>query len=133
MAYIDKDYILKFISQDDLNEISASTDANIDAAISRAQSIIDLYLASQVTVPLTEVPELIKGICADIAIYHLHSRTQSNNVPTWVTQKYDDGIAMLKDIASGKGTLPFVEDPEPEQDTTITIIGNDSVMSRDMF
>lgn len=131
-AYIDKDYILQFLSPADLDVISASTDTNINAAIARAQGIIDFYVSSQVTVPLDTPPEIIKGICADITIYHLHSRTQSDNVPEWVTQKHDDAMRLLKDICQGKGKLHFA-DPQPEQSTTIKMLGDDLTMSRDMF
>lgn len=132
-AYINKDYILTYMSEDDLNDLTGTSDTNLDNAISRADDVINSYISNQVTLPLTEVPHTLKGISYDLTIYYLHSRTQSNNVPDMIVKKYDDAIAALKDISAGRAALNFTQDPKPEQVTGITFEGDDLVMSRDMF
>ena len=137
--YIDEEYILTFITQDDLDALlgtdETKADERLTKAIQRAQAKIDFYIAKRVTVPLPEgdVPEDIKGICVDLAIYYLHSRTQSNNFPELVRIKFEDAISTLKDIARGIGELQFKVEPKPDEETSITTIGDDPVMTRDMM
>ncbi|MBV6480217.1 MAG: hypothetical protein HGGPFJEG_03070 [Ignavibacteria bacterium] len=131
--YIDKDYILSIITEADYTELTGGVDANLDTAVADAGDDIDFYCASRVSVPLEEVPKMIKRICADLTIYNLHSRTQSNRVPDMAREKYEDAILKLKDISAGKGKLPFAEDPKPTPESSVIVSGFDPVMSRDMF
>jgi len=131
--YIDVDYISSSIQDEDLEALTGGEPENLDIAIKRATGRIDFYLANQYTLPIAEVPEDIKGLCLDLTIYFLHTRTQSNLVPEMVAKKYDDAIVVLKDIASGKGKLPFTVDPKPEKDESVITEGFTPVMSRGMF
>lgn len=133
MDYIDVDYISSFIQDEDLEALTGGEPENLDNAIKRAQGRIDFYLANQYTLPIAEVPEDIKGLCLDLTIYFLHTRTQSNLVPEMVAKKYDDAIVVLKDIASGKGKLAFTTEPKPEKDESVITEGFTPVMSRGMF
>ncbi len=133
MDYIDVDYISSFIQDEDLEALTGGDPDNLDNAIKRAKGRIDSYLANQYTLPIAEVPEDIKGLCLDLTIYFLHTRTQSNLVPEMVAKKYDDAIVVLKDIASGKGKLAFTIDPKPEKDESVITEGFTPVMSRGMF
>lgn len=133
MQYIDKDYILSFISEGDLDNLTGGIDANLDNAVSRADDMIDSYISNQVTLPLTEIPPAVKGISYDLTIFYMHSRTQSNNIPDMIIAKYEESINLLKDISKGRAKLKFTEEPAPEQVTGIVISGDDLVMSRDMF
>ena len=133
MAYIDRKYILTFISEDDMSALTEANDENLDNAISRADDMINSYISNQVTLPLTEVPPILKGISYDLCIFYLHSRTQANNVPEMVLEKYEKSIELLKDISRGRAKLNFTQEPKPEQVTGIVISGDDLVMSRDMF
>ncbi len=134
MAYIDREYILSFITEGDLDTLTAGDDAeaNLTNAIERADDLINSYLSNQMTVPLTEAPVMIKGISVDLTIYYLHSKTQSNNLPEQVVRKYEDAILLLKDLSAGKAKLNFTSD-EPEQSAIIKTSGDEPVMSRDMF
>lgn len=133
MPYIDKAYILTFITEEDLQELTNDDDANLVNAIARADDKINSYVVNQTTVPLADVPDMIKGISLDLAVYYLHSRTQSNNVPDMVMRKYEDAIFTLKDISAGRAKLNFTTEPKPDQLTSIEINGDDLKMSRDMF
>ena len=133
MAYIDRKYILTFISEDDMSALTEANDENLDNAISRADDMINSYISNQVTLPLTEVPPILKGISYDLCIFYLHSRTQANNVPEMVLEKYEKSIELLKDISRGRAKLNFTQEPKPEQVTGIVISGDDLVMSRGMF
>jgi phage gp36-like protein len=137
--YITIDDILTFITQADLDALVEKTvagwETRLDKAIQRAQSRMNFYLGKRVAVPLApeNVNDDLKGICVDITIYFLHSKTQSDRVPEWVNKKYEDAISTLKDISKGIGDLQFASDPLPEQDTSITTIGDEPVMTRDMM
>lgn len=133
--YIDKSYLLSFVTEAVLDSLTAGDDpeANLEAAILQAQSDIDLYCANRTTVPLTEVPPVLKGICVDLTIYYLHSKTQSNRVPEWVQVRYENAMSKLKDISKGIGQLPFVQEPLPKKSSAVIGLGPDSVMNREMF
>jgi len=140
--YIDKSYILNFIAETDLNHLieydpdnPGPSNARLEKAILRAQAKMDFYIAKRVVVPLpeTDVPEDLKGVCVDLTIYYLHSKTQSNDFPEMVRIKFEDAIATLKDIAKGIGEFQFKEDPKPEEETTIITVGDEPVMTRGMM
>lgn len=76
----------------------------IEAAIEIASDEIDGYLrTAQYTVPIAPAPAILKPKCFDIARYRLDNyRTREE-----VRQRYMDSIFWLKDVASGKVTLPI--------------------------
>lgn len=79
------------IDADVLNEALASATARIDA-----------YLAGRYSVPLQEVPEILRGQCCDIARYELDPRP-----PEDVKTRFNAAIAFLRDVQAGKATLPL--------------------------
>lgn len=81
---------------------SASETATLDAAIADASNLIDGYLASRYTLPLSSVPEIVKAWAADIARYKLWEQ----RAPEEVRQRYEDVVGQLKDVARGHLALP---------------------------
>ena len=118
MAYCSEDDILKMIPQSELAELTAESGEVPDSliimdAMSKAASEIDSYLGVRYVVPLATPPDRVKGLAVDLAIYHLYSRRSV--VPPVRQQKYDAGVAFLKQVAAGQlvvvgpqGELPTV-------------------------
>jgi len=67
-----------------------------------AASLIDGYLASRYTLPLAYVPAVITGLACDIARFRLWGQ----RAPEEVRTRYEDALASLRDLASGKMALP---------------------------
>jgi phage gp36-like protein len=108
MAYATQDDLLAMISQAELAALTAESgevpDAQVVAeAISRADAEIDAACGLRYTVPLAPVPERVKTLSADLALYHLYSR-RSVAPEVW-QQKYRDALAFLKQVAGGQATL----------------------------
>ena len=122
MVYSVKTDIQKEISDAELigltDDAGAGTmdDAKITAAIARADAIIDSYCGQVETVPFTAVPEIIKQHSITIAIYFLFARRSA--VPEVRRKNYEDAIAHLKDIATGKAALPPITADEVEENVS---------------
>lgn len=137
MAYSNKAYFLKKIKAEKLASITEDTTdstANLDAAIAEADSIINGFLANQITnLPLTEnIPESIMLCSFQIAQFNLHTRSQSNDVPIHVKDSYDAAISFLKSVSRGEVVL-FPAISEENKETSIEVSGNELVFNRGMW
>lgn len=65
-------------------------------------SMIDGYLAARYTLPLTSVPAIVTGICADLTRYRLWDQA----APDEVRRRYEDALTQLRDLAAGRLSLP---------------------------
>jgi phage gp36-like protein len=108
--YSDKTYFLSKIKEEELNNLTESEEENLNDAISAADSLIDGYLKKAVKMPLNPVPEIIKQTSYQIALYFLHDRIQYDDIPQRVKENYDNALAFLIDIASGKAVIHVVQD-----------------------
>lgn len=73
-----------------------------------ASALIDSYLCQRVTLPLSEVPPVLRRTCLVIAYADLHIEI----VPDKVKEDRDRAIKWLEQIASGKLDLPITA-PSP--------------------
>lgn len=108
MAYTIQDDLLTMISPGELAALSAETGDEPDSqvvaeAIARADAEIDAACGLRYLVPFSPVPERVKSLSADLAIYHLYSRRGA--APAVWRQKYEDAQAFLKQVAAGQATL----------------------------
>ena len=108
MAYSTQDDLLTMISQAELAALTAEAGDEPDSqvvaeAIARADAEIDAACGMRYTVPFSLVPERVKSLSADLAIYHLYSR-RSVAPEVW-RHKYKDGLDFLKQVAAGQATL----------------------------
>ncbi|MHB8067443.1 MAG: gp436 family protein [Desulfobaccales bacterium] len=108
MAYSTQDDLLSMIPEAELAALTAESgevpDGQVVAeAISRADAEIDAACGLRYTIPFSPVPERVKTLSADLAIYHLYSR-RSVAPEVW-RQKYQDALAFLKQVAAGRATL----------------------------
>lgn len=132
MAYSDKDLFLTKINESELDILTGADDDNLTAAISSSDSLIDSYLTNAVKVlPLDPVPEMIKQISYDIAIFYLHDRIQYKDIPDWVRDKYDAAINFLKDVAKGVANIPGLTADDTSE--AVQYIDNSDLFFRGTF
>jgi phage gp36-like protein len=123
MAYCNQSDLLTMIPLKELAELTADSGDTpdsqvVDEAIHRADAEIDAYLGMRYTLPLTPLPDQVKGLSIDMALYHLYSRRSV--VPTVRRQKYEAAISFLKLVAKGEAVVEDVaSDPPPESDQVL--------------
>jgi phage gp36-like protein len=108
MAYCSQSDLLTMIPLEELAELTADSGDTPDSqvvaeAIQMADAEIDAYLGLRHTLPLTPLPDQVKGLSIDMALYHLYSRRSV--APTVRKQKYDAAVSFLKLVASGEAVL----------------------------
>jgi phage gp36-like protein len=130
--YSDKNYFLTKIKAEELNNLTESNDSNLSDAIAAADSLINGYLKKVVKVlPLNPVPEIIKQTSYQLALYYLHDRIQYTDIPGRVKLNYDNAVAFLIDVASGKANIHVVEDDN--LNAQIEFDGDENVFNRSTF
>mgnify|MGYP001018410175 CR=1 len=107
MTYASQQNLIDRFGEDELIQLTdrASLDA-IDAtvvarALADADAEINGYLSTRYTLPLSPVPAVLEKLACDIARYQLFE----NAVTEIVTERYENAIRFLKDVAAGKVTL----------------------------
>ncbi|SFM67142.1 gp436 family protein [Nitrosomonas communis] len=66
-----------------------------------ADSVINSYLATRYTLPLSTVPRVVMLIACDLARYALHD----DQALEPITERYKDAIKRLKDMTSSQSSL----------------------------
>ncbi len=112
MAYSTQTDIEKLIPVEELSELTAEAggvpDAEVVAeAIAKAEAEINAYCGGRYAVPFSPVPEVVRSLAVDMAIYHLFSRR--DQMPEIRRQKYEDAIKFLRDVSRGLATLGEME------------------------
>lgn len=114
MGYCVQADLLERLSESLLGKLTDDTGAGqVDAtvvarAIADADAEIDGYVGTRHQVPLSPVPDLVRKMSVELAIYHLYSRRMG--VPEEWRRRYEDNIRLLRDLAAGKVSLGR-EDP----------------------
>jgi phage gp36-like protein len=108
MAYITQAELVDYITEKELVQLTDDAKlgvidaAKVTVAINGASSDIDAYAGLRYAVPL-QPSEKIKELCRDLAIWRLESRRRKIREATQLA--YDNAIAFLKDLATGKAVL----------------------------
>jgi phage gp36-like protein len=111
MPYIDRagleqrfgvDEIADLLDDDNGGTESSAETTSLTRACEDATAMIDGYLSSRYTLPLTSVPDLVVGWAADIARFRLWDE----QAPEEVRRCYDDALTQLRDLARGLISLP---------------------------
>jgi phage gp36-like protein len=100
MPYITQTEFEKRFGESELANLTESTDFN--AAAADATSLIDGYLASRYTLPLSTVPPMVQSWAADVARYRLWD----DRAPEEVRKRYEDVLQQLGQLARGLFSLP---------------------------
>ena len=136
MAYSEKADILEQMDEDILIQLTDDVDAGIvnDDAVTRAiadaDSEIDSYCGVRYSVPFSTVPDRVRKLSVDIAIYNLYARRKG--APEDRKTRYENAIRFLKDIAKGLATLGQ-DDPDgsPAESNKPDIDQSDRIFTRD--
>jgi phage gp36-like protein len=136
MAYSTKSDILEQMDETTLIQLTDDDGAGIvdddkvTRAIADADATIDAYCQGRYTVPLDPVPDKIRSISVDVAIYNLYSR-RDDTAPETRKERYKEGVAFLKDIAAGRAHLGAAT-PAPETtEASVDIKSSDGIFTRD--
>ncbi len=116
MPYCTLEDLIKTLPEERVIELSDDSDTptsvnedNINEVIAKADGDIDGYIGGRYSLPLTTVPQKIKDISVDLAIYHLFTRRPEREAPDGIRTKYNDGLKRLKDIQDGKFLLGITQ------------------------
>lgn len=96
----------------------------VDAALADAAALIDGYLASRYTLPLTTVPLPLKRIAGDAARYYL----MDDRATEEVSDRFEALKKLLQQIRDGKFTLG-AEDPAQTGSPAVSTHKPDRVMT----
>lgn len=116
MPYSTLDDVRKLIADESLiqltdDEAMGVIDQNrVEEAIRQADAEIDSYCGERYSVPFSTVPEIVKKISVDIAIYALYSR-RVEEVPAVRAERYRSAVRQLEGIS--KGVISLGVDPSP--------------------
>lgn len=75
----------------------------VDRALTSASAIIDAHVLGRYPAPWPAVPDLVRDVCVDIAIYKLSG--EGNGLTDERRRRYDDALGLLKRISSGQADL----------------------------
>lgn len=111
MAYITQNDLLQRMTLKQLAQLtddSGTTPASVNATVvngvlDEASAKVDGYCRNKYAVPLQQSSE-VAAIARDIAVYLVFSR-RPGQIPSETRQRYEDAIALLKDISAGRAVL----------------------------
>jgi phage gp36-like protein len=92
----------------------------VAAAIAASEATIDAYCQKRYTVPLSPIPAQIAGLCVDIAVYNLYSRSDLA-MPEVRKDRYNAAIRFLEKAAEGKIELGASTPAQVNTDNTVHI------------
>ena len=73
----------------------------ITESIIYAENVINGYLRGRYSLPLNQVPDVLKCLAVDFVIYLIYRRRMRTDIPDSINLKYQDVINKLKDIQNG--------------------------------
>ena len=116
VAYVTvAEYKVLGLPADALEEV---LDSDILAHLDATAGIIDTYLASRYTLPLTTSPEALKRCNSCLASWHilLWRGYNPETFDTGYKEAHDECLEWLRKVGSGELTIPGVEDQTPTID-----------------
>lgn len=99
------------IQMTDDEGLGAINDARVTEAIASADAEIDAYCGTKYAMPFTAVPDIVKKMSADIAIYNLYAR-QTEAIPETRADRYKNAIRFLRGISDGRISIGEAITPE---------------------
>lgn len=111
MPYCTLTDIVKAIPEENLIQLTddegrgVMDNSKIEEAINYAEQLIDGYLRGRYSVPLNPVPELIRRLAVDLAVFFLYSRRFELNMPESMLERKRECIRLLEHIQQGKVLL----------------------------
>ena len=133
MAYSTADDIRKLIPESDLIQLTDDDgvgvvdEAVLTEAIDQADREIDAYLGARYTVPLNPVPELIRNLSAQMAIWHLYGRR--NHFSEIWESRYKNAVRLLDLIRRGEVVIGAAEGETSTPGSSVRYAGNEKVLT----
>jgi phage gp36-like protein len=105
----------------------------ITEIISKADAEIDSYVSVRYEIPFLKIPDMIRALSMDMAIYHLYSRRSA--VPAIRQTKYEDAIRLLQNVAVGKSNIVGFGGTEVSNKSSAAaeIVSSERIFSRDAW
>lgn len=122
MAYATQNDLLQRVTLKELTQLTDDGNTGqpdpviVGAALEEASGRVDAYCRERYQTPLQQ-SDTVTTITRDVAIYFLFSRRPQRMSET-VRQRYEDAMALLKDISSGKAVLDQPVSATTPQTTT---------------
>jgi len=134
MAYAVLEDLVQMVPTAELAQLTAETGdipdpAVVAEAIARADAEIDSYLAVRYQVPVAPVPERLKALSVEVALYHLYARR--GVAPEVRRRGYDDAVAFLKLVAAGQAVIEGAGGEAPPSQQAEEFAGASRQFSRD--
>ena len=136
MAYCDLEDILGSMDEADVIGYTDDDDAGtvdqsrVDQAIEMAGVMIDAYVGGRYQVPLDPVPDLVKRLAVDLAVFEICSRR--SDPPENREQKRQQAVRLLEKIGAGSAVIPgAVSAPAESGSNPVQISSADRVFTRD--
>ena len=135
MAYSTQDDMLQQLDETSLIRLTDDAeDGVIDAevvtrSIADADATIDAYCQGRYTVPLTPVPDKIRGVSVDIAVYNLYSR-KGDTAPEIRKDRHKEAIRFLEKVSEGKIKLGALTPASVNTADSVQAEGNDRIFTR---
>lgn len=73
----------------------------VNESISKSDELINGYLRGRYTIPLDIVPDLVKNLSVDLALYYLYQRRFRTKMPESIETQYRATIKTLEQIQRG--------------------------------
>lgn len=134
--YITKALMLLLYGERELIQLTdrASThgrivDEVLDRAMQTAESEVNSYVGASYTLPLSEIPEVLKNMTGDIARYRLYDNSPSDEV----TKRYDRAVSWLKDVSKGVVSLGIPDTASAQTPSTVVSSSRPQVFSESAF
>ena len=106
IARFGEDELIELTDRDNAGAINAAV---VEGALADAESEINSYLASRISLPLADVPRVLTLKACDMARYFL----EGANVREEVKERYEAAVRFLRDVAAGKAQLGNSPQAEP--------------------
>jgi len=117
------EYKVLGLPADALEEV---TDAELDTHLQAVSGMIDSYLESRYTLPLTNTPDALKRCCSCLASWHilLWRGYNPETFDTGYKEAHDACIAWLEGVRDGRNSVPGAEDQTPTVDEGAPIVSS---------
>lgn len=135
MAYCTQEDLVNQIEEALLKQLTDDAGADeidediVARAIADADATIDSYCQGRYSVPLSPVPEKIRELSVDIAVYNLYSR-RGRVVPEVRKDRHQAAVRFLERVAEGKIALGAATPAPANTENSATVVSAPRVFSR---
>jgi phage gp36-like protein len=112
-----QDVLLYLVDEEGAGTLSPDGEARAQAALREAWGEVESYLAQRYALPLPTLPEVLRAKAVDIAVYRLMMRRgiRPGSPDEAVVERYRAAVSFLRDVATGKASLPLPPTSQPAQ------------------